>query len=60
MIDFWPKTAISQENPIVTFKNKLYIETLFIDPTKGDGGNSVSGNMRTYEYATVKSVRDHA
>jgi hypothetical protein len=28
---FWPKTATSQEQPLVTFKNKLYMELLFLD-----------------------------
>ena len=43
--------AQSPENPVVTFKNKLFAELLFEDP---------SGGLKTYEYATLKPVRDQS
>ena len=46
---FWIRVAQSSENPVVTYKNKLFAELLFEDP---------NGGLRTYEYATLKPVRD--
>ena len=54
-IDFWPRTAVAQEHPEVIFSNKLYTELLFIDDSDP---NTMS--QHTYEYSTVKSVRDQA
>ena len=46
---FWIRVAQSSENPVVTYKNKLFAELLFEDP---------NGGLKTYEYATLKPVRD--
>ena len=43
--------AESPENPVVTYKNKLYAELLFMDE---------NANLVTYEYATLKTVRDQS
>ena len=50
--DFWAKTAVAQEHPKVLFTNKLYTELLFI--------NDNDNTAHTYEYSTVKPVRDQA
>ena len=39
---------------MVEFKNKIYTELLFQDSSSDDD------TLHTYEYATVKSIRDHA
>ena len=43
--------AQSSENPVVTYKNKLFAELLFEDP---------NGGLKTYEYSTLKPVRDQS
>ena len=36
------------------------MELLFIDPTSEANGVGVEGSMKTYEYSTVKTIRDNA
>ena len=52
MIDFWAKSAVAQEHPKVIYSNKLYTELLFVD--------EATDALHTYEYSTLKSVRDQA
>ena len=52
MTEFWPKTAVAQEQPKVRFSNKLYTELLFFD----DDDKTLSA----YEYSTLKPIRDRA
>ena len=45
------RVAESPERPVVTYTGKLYTELLFQDE---------SGSLITYEYSTLKPVRDQA
>ena len=50
-VAFWVRVAESPESPVVTYTGKLYTELLFQDE---------SGSLMTYEYSTLKPVRDQA
>ena len=51
LLAFWIRVAQSSENPVVTYKNKLFAELLFEDP---------NGGLKTYEHSTLKPVRDQS
>ena len=53
MVDFWAKTAVAQEHPLVRFNNKLYAEMLFVDDAVKD-----AVTYHTYEYSTLKPIND--